>query len=133
VRKNREDACLTSMTEFRSTFEKATVGIALIDERGLAMESNATLQELLAYSGEELERTLFQSLMGSQDREIYKNAQRSITAGDCDFYQSHLSFIRKDGDVLRANMTLLAIRNSDRRSRYTLSLVERNSISVQKS
>jgi two-component system CheB/CheR fusion protein len=123
-RKSREEMCLTSMSEFRSTFEKASVGIALINNQGHAVESNATLQRLLGYDGDALRRIPFQDLIDPAGAAAYLECSRDVASGKRDFCQLSQGLIGKNGRALKANLTVIAIRDADRHPSYAIGLIE---------
>jgi PAS domain S-box-containing protein len=123
-RKSREEKCLTSMSEFKSTFEKASVGIALIDNQGHAVQSNATLQALVGYDGEGLRSMPFQALFDPDGASAYLACSRAVASGERDFCQLTQGLIDKNGHAVQANLTVIAIRGATRQPSYVIGLVE---------
>jgi two-component system CheB/CheR fusion protein len=124
VRKTREEVCLASVSRFKSTFETANVGIALIDGRGQTLESNHTLQAMLGYSGAELRRMPFEALSHPEDRDAASAFNQAIAAGARDFYRLHKRLVRNDGTPLAVNLTLIALRDGSGNPGYAIALVE---------
>src|SRR5208282_2649389 len=54
-----EEALRQSEARFRAVFEKAAIGIALVDMGGHPMESNPALQKMLGYNKTELAQMAF--------------------------------------------------------------------------
>jgi two-component system CheB/CheR fusion protein len=124
VRKTREEVCLSSVSRFKNTFETASVGIALIDSRGQAIESNHTLQAMLGYSGTELQRMPLQAFTHPEDLDADRAFNQEIAAGTRDFYQLHKRLIRQNGATLPVNLTLIALRDASGKPSYAIALVE---------
>jgi two-component system CheB/CheR fusion protein len=124
VRKTREEACLASVSRFKSTFEATGVGIALIDSRGQTLESNHRLQTMLGYSGAELRRMPFEALSRPEDRDAASAFNQAVAAGARDFYQLHKRLVRQDGTPLPVNLTLIALRDGSGNPGYAIALVE---------
>lgn len=124
-RKTREVMCLDSVSRFKATFENASVGIALIDNQGYAVESNPSLKAMLGYSGEELQRIPFQNRTHPDDRGAEQVLNREIAAGTRDFYQLRKRLVGKNGDPLRVNLTVISIRDAAGKPSYRIELMEK--------
>jgi len=90
---------------FQSIFEKAPIGIAIIDNNGRPIISNSKLQEMLGYSEEELSRMTFNEFSESDDAKKNMALLSDLLAGKIDSYQLNKRYIRKDGQMVWGEVT----------------------------
>lgn len=102
-----------SEEEFRATFERAGVGMAQV-EPGTARYTrvNRRLCEIMGYSEQELLELTFIQLTHPADRLYSAEAQRQLLAGEMDQYVAEKRYIRKDGAVIWAHVTVAPMRDS---------------------
>jgi two-component system CheB/CheR fusion protein len=109
----------------KDTFEKTTVGIAMINEKGYAVESNTALKSILGYNDEELRSMPFQSIAHPDDQSADLEIQQQIAAGLRDFYHLRKRIISKGGNTIPVNCTVIVIRDCEGKMRQTIQLVEK--------
>lgn len=91
-----------SEARFRSIFNQAAVGIALLDAEGHWLNVNHKLCEILGYSLDELMQTDFQSITHPEDLDRDMEMVRALIAHEQDQYRMEKRYLRKDGRVLWA-------------------------------
>ena len=123
--KTREEMCLADVSRFKNTFENTTVGIAMIDAKGYAVESNTALRTMLGYSAEELQSLPFQSLSHPDDRSAGLAQNRQIAAGARDCYHLRKRLVSKSGAALPVKCTVIAVRDAEGKMSQTIELVEK--------
>jgi PAS domain S-box-containing protein len=123
-RKTRELMCQAQVAKFRTTFERASMGIALLDMRGYLLESNTRLNEMLGYTVQELSRQPFVAYTHGRDSAAAFALFKEIQAGERDFFQIPACYMCKNGDPLQVNLTFLLIRDAGGRPGYTIGLLE---------
>ena len=121
---------LESEALFRATFENAAVGIAHVAPDGSFLRVNARLCEITRYPAGELITKTFQEITYPEDRETnLAHLQRALD-GEVDSYSMEKRYLRKDGSVVWAKLTVGCVRNAHRTLQYLVSVVE--DISEQK-
>jgi PAS domain S-box-containing protein len=100
-----------SEAEFRAIFDRAPVGIVLVDHKGRSLRSNNALCEMLGYGQDEIGPLPFSDLAHPEDRERLAAAQAELAAGSREWVQIELRFLRKDGAVAWVNLVTSAIRD----------------------
>ncbi|WP_147468259.1 sensor histidine kinase [Corallococcus interemptor] len=96
-RRRAEDVLRLSEERFRTSFEGAPTGMALVDLDGRFLHVNAALCGLVGYSREELLSRSFQDLTVPEDLPVdQRNAER-MRNGEIDSFQREKHYVRKDG------------------------------------
>ena len=83
-----------------SLFGRATVGFGLVSLDGHILHSNAALQQMLGYTGEELARTHFTTFTHPDDLPVAQTVGEQWSAGELDHWQQEKRYVRKDGRVI---------------------------------
>ncbi len=123
-RMRTEEALRESEARFRGIFESAAAGIALVDQHGQVLASNAALQEMLGYTAEELARMHYADFTHPEDLESEAPLVRETVVGERDLYRMEKRCIRKDGSVLWVRLTSSAVRGPEGDYLYGLGIVE---------
>ena len=123
-RNRAEDALRRSETRWRTVFNNAVVSIALVDERGHILESNPAMQRLLGYSREELGRMTFLDFTHSDDRVEDLTYFKEMFDGKSNFYRYEKRYIRKDGQLIWANLTASIIYEEHGKGQFAVGMVE---------
>jgi PAS domain S-box len=109
---------------FRTIFQNAGIGIALIDDEGHLVNSNPALEKFLGYTQEELSKMTFSEFTYPEDVETSLRLYRSLIDGDNDNYQIELRFIRKDAAIVWGRLTVSQIRKSSNEAPYAIGMIE---------
>ena len=111
--KQTEEALRESEERFRSAFEDAATGIALIDLSNHYLRANPALCDLLGYREDELlEKTSFE-VTHSEDREVSRGrSKRMLEAGDAGKMRLEKRYLRKDGSVVWAVSDVSLVRDA---------------------
>jgi PAS domain S-box-containing protein len=113
-----------SEARFRTIFEAASSGIALLNQEGRIMESNPALQELLGYSRWELrgkECSEFDPLADAAGRMDHFGA---YVLGKREPYQFEQQFRRKDGRLVWVRLSVSPLRGLASDGQVALCLLE---------
>ncbi len=105
----RSEAVLdASEARFRSIFDLASIGIALVSPSGSWISVNGALCKMLGYSPEELQRLTFQQITHPDDLGIDAELVQRLRGGDPAVQQLHLEkrYIRKDGGIVWVDLDL---------------------------
>jgi PAS domain S-box-containing protein len=123
-RQRTEETLRQSEAKFRATFENAAVGIAHVGADGTWLDVNLRLCEIVGYSRDEIIAKTFQDITHPDDLEADLDYVNKLLVGDADSYMMDKRYIRKDGSIVWANLTVACVRNSDRKISYFVSVVE---------
>jgi PAS domain S-box-containing protein len=113
-----------SEEKFRTLFERAAVGIALVDIEGRLTECNPELQEMLGYRKEELLSRFFSELIYMEDEEVGLDFHRRLLSGEQDHYQVEKRYIQKEGGVVWGRENASLVRDARGNPQYTIHMVE---------
>jgi PAS domain S-box-containing protein len=109
---------------YQAIFQEAPVGIAFVGLDGKWREVNPAAGALLGYDPAELVGRPFDTLTHPEDVEAGRRLWQRILAGEIPFYTREKRYLRKDGTVLWANITVAPVRNPDLGVEYLLVLIE---------
>jgi PAS domain S-box-containing protein len=112
-RKRSEIALAQSVQRFRATFEQAAVGMAQATVEGKFLLVNQKLCEILGYSREELVEKRFQEITWPGDLANEQELVRQLLAGEIENYSLEKRYIRKDGELVWANLTVSLLREQN--------------------
>lgn len=113
-----------SKGRFETIFKKGAIGIALVDGEGRPIESNPALQEMLGYTGEELCGMVFSEYTHPDDLLIDLELFKELVDGKRDSYQIEKRYIRKDGQVIWANLRVSLFSSASNESPHIIGMVE---------
>ena len=105
---------------YRLYFEQANQGFAITAPDTRWMEVNAALCRMLGYTEAELRRLTWVDLTHPDDRASDLREFRRLLAGAIDGYQLDKRFLRKDGSVLHARLTVACARDGGGRVRQVI-------------
>ncbi|MCF8031960.1 MAG: PAS domain S-box protein [Desulfarculaceae bacterium] len=108
-RKKAEEAIRQSEEKFRSAFDNAGIGMALVGVDSRFLSVNEALTEMLGYSPEELKELTFVDITHPEDLESAKLASQRLGKGEVETYEQEKRYLRKDGATIwvRINGNLL--------------------------
>lgn len=108
----------------RATFENAAVGIAHIAPGGLWLRFNERMRSFLGYPREELACMTFQDVTHPEDLDRDLALAEAVLRGDIESYQLEKRYIRKDGGVVWANLTVSLVRSEGGSPLFFVSVIE---------
>ena len=117
-------ALADSEVRFRATFENAAVGFALVGPDGSILRVNNSLARMLGYSTEELKTKSFRDITHPDDLEANVSVLNKTLIGEADSYFIEKRYIRKDGGIVWANLTVGCVRKPDGKVDYFISVVQ---------
>jgi PAS domain S-box-containing protein len=109
---------------FRSAFHSASLGMALTSLDGSFVQVNDKLAELLGYETVELSKLNVRDVSHPEDVAVDIEYGREMAAGDRDSYQREKRYLRKDGTVLWADLTVSVVRGYDGTPTHVVSHVQ---------
>ena len=113
-----------ALARFEAMYHGAPIGIAMISPEGHVVESNAALLEILGYSAGELAERPFSVYTHPDD--IGENAHvfREVMAGERDGYRMEKRYVRKDGAIVWANVSVSLVRDLAGNPSFAVGMVE---------
>lgn len=99
--------------QFRSAFENATIGMALVSLNGNWLRVNQVICNLLGYTREELMTRNFQQITHPDDLEHDTGMVAKVLAGEIDNYQIEKRYIHKDGSIIWAMLSVSLVRDNN--------------------
>lgn len=112
-RKAAEGTLADSESRFRTIFQNAALGIALVNREGKPVATNPALCAMLGYSGDELSAMSFVRFTHPDDADLDWDLYQEMVSGTRPQYQIEKRFIRKDGSQIWARMTASAVYEQD--------------------
>ncbi len=109
-----------SEARFRANFQRAPVGMAVIDAERRFLEVNRQICSSLGYRPDELIGRSFNAFTHPEDRSGGRERWRQLLAGEADFNQAEKRFVHKDGRIVWALVTNSLIRDDEGRPLYFL-------------
>ncbi|HET7669047.1 MAG TPA: EAL domain-containing protein [Burkholderiales bacterium] len=107
---------------FRQTFDLAGIGIAHISLEGVMLRVNPRLAQMFGYTARELVGRTVASLSHPEDVHVSDEERRRLRAGEADSVRFEKRYLRKDGSVLWAAVTIALA--YDGAEPYDISFVE---------
>ncbi|MEC4986182.1 MAG: PAS domain S-box protein [Oscillatoria sp. PMC 1068.18] len=123
-RKRVEAALRESEARFRAIFERAALGIALIDLDGRPVVSNPALQEMLGYSSAELGSMTFAEFTHPNDVTNDSEEYQQLVTGKKENYQKSKRYYRKDRQLVWGNLNISLVRDSQGKPQFAVGMVE---------
>lgn len=122
--RSAEEALREIQVRFRTAFERAPIGMALVAIGGGWLEVNQAFCEFLGYSEDELRRTTWQALTHPDDLDADLASVEATLAGRIDGYTIEKRYLRKDGKVVFGRLNVALVRAPDGEPRYFVSQLE---------
>jgi PAS domain S-box-containing protein len=123
-RKRAEEALRQSEERFRRYFELGLIGMAITSPAKGLIEVNDKICEILGYERTELLRLTWEELTHPDDLATDIANFERVLAGESDGYSLDKRFIRKDGEVIPAAISVSCVRRADRSVDYFIALLE---------
>jgi PAS domain S-box-containing protein len=113
-----------SQQRFRTIFENAAVGIALVALDGRFLMVNRRLSEIVGYSTQELEARTFHDITHADDLAADLAQRKRMLACGASSYSMEKRYIRKDGRPIWVNLTVGKVLKPDGSLDYFITMVE---------
>lgn len=123
-RKRAENALAESERLFRATFEQAAVGIAHVAPDGSFRRINQRFCDIIGYSQEEMLSGNFQGITHPDDLEDDVGQVAQLLRGNINTYSLEKRYIRKEGDLVWASLTVSLVRNDAGAPQWFVSVIQ---------
>ncbi|HET7537196.1 MAG TPA: PAS domain S-box protein, partial [Candidatus Didemnitutus sp.] len=124
ARKRTEAITRENNDFYRTTFEAAGLGIALIDTEGRPVRTNPMFQRILGYSEDELTRMVFTEFTHPDDRDRDWKIYEGLARGGRDWYNHEKRYIRKDGSTVFAAVTVSLVRDARNQPLFAVGILQ---------
>lgn len=123
-RKQTEIALKNSEQRFRSIFDQAAVGIALLDMSGRFERINHRGCEILGYTQEELLTRRYQDLIDLEQLAENNQLVQQLIKREINTFSREQRYQRKDGNWVWVNLTMSMMSYSEEESESLLAIIE---------
>jgi two-component system sensor histidine kinase UhpB len=124
ARRHAEAQLRDSEQLVRAIFERSPVGISIADTRLRYLDSNASFQRMLGYSGAELKAKSVRDVTHPEDYPGNARLCEELLAGAREQFSLEKRFVAKNGALTWGRITVMLIRGSDGAPHHFTSLVE---------
>jgi diguanylate cyclase (GGDEF)-like protein/PAS domain S-box-containing protein len=122
-RKQAEEALRESKQRLQAIFDNAAVGIGLTDNVGQSIITNARGAQQLGYTPEELAQHSNMEITHPDDRAETVEYMRQLVRGEIGGYRIEKRYVRKDGSIFWADLSVSAVYDDDGQIAYLLGIV----------
>lgn len=102
-----------SETLFRSLFDLASVGFAMVGLDGRLLKINMAFADILKYTQEELQALTFQQITHPADLDLDLALVRQLLQGECHRYSLEKRYFTKDGESVWVDLNVTLVREND--------------------
>jgi diguanylate cyclase (GGDEF)-like protein/PAS domain S-box-containing protein len=122
--KKSDDLFEASEAAYRSMFELASVGIALVAPDGNWISVNQALCDLVGYSVQDLKGLTFQDITFPDDLNADMGLLKQLVAGDIDHYQLEKRYLHNNGKAVWADLSVTKKLSADGELEYFISIIQ---------
>lgn len=119
-----EEALRESEERFRSAFDYAAIGIALVALDGTWLKVNRAICEIVGYSEYELLATNFQAITHPDDLDIDLNYVRQMLAGEIRTYQMEKRYFHKLGHIVWILLSVSLVHDANGNPLYFIAQIQ---------
>lgn len=123
-RKLAEEMLRESEERFRASFEQAAVGMAHTGLDGKWLQVNQTLCSMLGYTKRQLLTKTFQDVTFPEDINRSNKILRQLLKGIAKTHSLEKRYVKKDGSVIWANLTLALVQDDAGNPKYFSSVIQ---------
>ncbi|PTL82451.1 PAS domain S-box protein [Vitiosangium sp. GDMCC 1.1324] len=124
ARRRAEELLRESEARFRTSFEDASIGMALVGLDGSFLNVNGSLCGIVGYSQQELLSKTFQDITYPDDLKLDLTNVHRLLQGELSSYQMEKRYFHKQGHVVTVLLTASLVRDSQGAPRYFVSQIQ---------
>jgi two-component system, cell cycle sensor histidine kinase and response regulator CckA len=117
------EAFQQSEERFRTSFEDAAVGMAIVSPAGQILHSNLSLQQMLGYDAAELRQKRCIDLIHPQDNGCDAELYLELLEGRRRTYQIEQRYVRKDGEVVWGRLGVSLVRDASGQAQFAIGIL----------
>lgn len=122
--KKAEEELRLSEERHRAIYDQAYIGISRIAKMGRFLLVNQRLSDMMGYGAEELYRKTFYELVLESEVEESLQSWDDLLSGSIANFSKEQTYVRKDGTLLRANVTVSMVRDVNDAPNYFVAVFE---------
>ncbi len=122
-RKLAEKALQRSETNFRSIFSNAAIGIDVVDENGKFLQVNKAMLDMMGYTHEEMKNLHIAEITYPDDNTKSACSLDDLFAGKTDCYRIEKRYIRKDGSIFWADLSVTVYHDVASQKKYAIGTI----------
>ena len=122
--KKAEEELRLSEERHRAIYDQAYIGIARIAKMGRFLLVNERLCDMLDYSADELYKKTFYELGIPEEVEESLSDWDHLLSGKIKNFSREQTYVRKDGELLSANVTVSLVRDANENPNYFVAVFE---------
>lgn len=115
---------LKSNLKYEQTFKAAQIGIAHIAPDGSWIDVNEYFCKLVGYTKAELLKLKFQDITYKDDLDLDLKYVKQLLDGETDTYHMEKRYIRKNGNIVWINISVVLMRDSSNKPLYFISIIQ---------
>lgn len=119
-----QDALHQSEARFQAMFNQSVIGIGMLGLDGRIQDANSAVCRMLGRSLDELHRIPFTEMIHPDEREFSGEQFRQLLAGETTSYRVQRRYLRKDGGIFWANVTVSMVCDKHGRPQFAVGLME---------
>ena len=123
-RKSAEEELRENQERFRSAFDNAPIGIALVSPEGRWLQVNRSMCEIVGYTERELLSSTFQAITHPDDLEADLEHVRQMLDGEIRTYQMEKRYLHRQGHVVFVLLSVSLVRDAAGQPLYFISQVQ---------
>ena len=123
-RRRSEEALNQANQRFRSAFDDAGIGMAIVSLEGRWLRANRALAELTGYPQDQLVGMGFEDITHPDDLPKDFNALQEMIDGVRDRFQTEKRYIHADGHVIWISLSTTLVRDGESKPMYLLSQMQ---------
>ena len=124
ARRKAEEALQVSEQRFRSSFEDAGIGMAMVSPDGRYLRANRAFCEIVGYAEEELLGMTFREITHPEDLEEDLELKRRVLAGEDRTFSMEKRYVRRDGSSVWVDLTVSMLREPSGEPLYSIAQVQ---------
>src|ERR671917_1218625 len=123
-RKRTEDALREARDRFRTIFDHAPIGVAMVSLEGRYLQVNRSLCEILGYTEEELQALTWQAITHPDDLAASSAYARRIVEGEFPRYHLDKRFLHAEGHTVWTSLSVSLVRDAEGEPLYFVSQIQ---------
>ncbi len=113
-----------SEESFRAIFENAVMGIIIVHRGGQIVTANATIENMLGYTVEELKSLHLWDISFPEDYELDRELLLDIIEGRRQYYQVEKRYVSQSGVLIWGMLTASTVRDETGAPRFIVNMIE---------
>ncbi len=118
-----DEALVESEARYRSIFELASVGIAIVAPDGSWLSVNEPLCQIVGYSAGELLQMTFQDITHPEDLHGDLDLKRKLVSGELNSYHLEKRYLHKDGHAIWSSLSVSKKASAEGEVEYFIAVI----------